>query len=76
MPRPKAHYGTGRNVGRLKESAPLHHVKTPDLDNLKKFVLDVLNEIVWRDDSQIVQLSGAKEYSENPRTEIIIEEII
>lgn len=37
----------------------------PDLDNLVK-VLDALNSVVWRDDSQIVIANIAKLYSERP----------
>ncbi|HET8685637.1 MAG TPA: RusA family crossover junction endodeoxyribonuclease [Methanosarcina sp.] len=51
------------------------HTKRPDLDNLAK-VIDGLNGIVWKDDSQIVRLVVTKRYAENPRTEILIEQFI
>ncbi len=73
MPRPKAHFGTGKNVSKLKASAPLLHIKKPDIDNLQKFAFDCLNGMAWRDDSQVCELEARKEYSERPRTEIIIE---
>lgn len=38
----------------------------PDLDNLTKTVLDALNGIVYRDDSQVVQLALSKRYSDQP----------
>lgn len=38
----------------------------PDFDNLNK-TLDAFNNVVWRDDSQVVAWSGAKFYSERPR---------
>lgn len=50
----------------------ISHVKKPDLDNMVKFVKDCLNGIAWHDDSQITCLFAEKEYSYNPRTEIII----
>ena len=75
MPRPKSHYGTGRNAGKLKASAPDHHTIKPDIDNLKKFVLDCLNGVAWKDDCQVVKASQVKWYSENPRTEIEISRI-
>lgn len=37
----------------------------PDLDNLVK-VLDALNSVVWRDDSQIVIANIAKLYADRP----------
>lgn len=33
----------------------------PDLDNIAKAVLDALNGIAWRDDSQIVSINASKE---------------
>ncbi len=50
-------------------------VGKPDIDNLLKSALDGLNRIVWRDDSQICQLSLQKQYAANPRLEIKVEEI-
>lgn len=45
----------------------LRPTKKPDADNIVK-MLDALNKIVWRDDSQIVQLEMSKHYSDRPRT--------
>lgn len=70
MKRPKAHYGTGKNAGKLKPNAPFSHAKRPDLDNMIKWVLDCLNGSVWKDDSLISSISARKVYDENPRTEI------
>jgi len=76
LERPKAHYGTGRNAGKLKNNAPRHHtVKRYDTDNLLKWVLDCLNGIAWKDDCQVIELYGKKEYSGNPRTEIKMGEV-
>lgn len=38
----------------------------PDLDNYIKALLDALNEVVWLDDAQIVDLHASKEYDDNP----------
>ena len=75
MPRPRSHYGTGKNEGVLKKSAPIFHTTKPDIDNLIKFPLDILNEVAWKDDRQIVKITAVKEYSETPRTEILIKEV-
>jgi len=49
------------------------HFKKPDLDNLVKFVKDCLNNLAWRDDSQISYLWAIKIYSQEPMTAITIE---
>jgi len=72
MRRPKGHYGTGKNIGRVKPNAPEWCSTKPDIDNLVKFVQDALNKIFYRDDSLICQIISRKLYSEKPRTEIII----
>lgn len=45
--------------------------KKPDADNFAK-ILDALNLVVWVDDSQIVDLSVLKYYSDQPRMEIVV----
>lgn len=47
----------------------------PDCDNIIK-VLDALNQIVWRDDAQIVQAYVHKEYSERPRLRVQVYPLI
>ena len=66
-------YGTGRNAGILKESAPIYHTVRPDCDNCIKLILDALSGIFWRDDALISKLTAAKLYDQKPRIEIIIE---
>lgn len=44
----------------------------PDIDNYYKFVLDVLNGIVYLDDKQVVELTGSKHYYSEERTIIKI----
>ncbi len=75
MKRPKNHYRTGKNSAQLKENAPIVHLSKPDLDNLQKMVYDCFNQIVWVDDSLVCETNARKEYSENPRTEIIVTEV-
>jgi len=74
MPRPKDHYGTGRNLGKLKKSAPVLPGKKPDIDNLVKFALDCMNDVVYLDDSQIVSILAVKAYGGTPKTIIQITE--
>lgn len=75
FPRPKSHFGTGKNANTLKSNAPYHHVSKPDIDNLQKFVMDALNGIYWRDDSLISIVHATKRYADTqPKTIIRIEE--
>lgn len=62
--RPKSHYGTGRNAGNVKISAPVFPAGRPDLDKLIRSTLDALTESgLIHDDAQIVQLTAWKDYT-------------
>ena len=65
MPRPKSHYGTGRNADKLKPSAPASHVQKPDLDKLVRAVGDALTGVAYVDDSQIVGGAHMKRWTDN-----------
>jgi Holliday junction resolvase RusA-like endonuclease len=47
----------------------------PDCSNFIKLLEDACNQIIWKDDSQIVRLIVEKRYSENPRVEITVAEL-
>ena len=49
--------------------------KKPDVDNVAKIILDGLNRIAWDDDTQVVDLSVSKYYSDEPRVAVLIEEV-
>lgn len=71
--RPASHFGSGKNAGKLKNSAPKHHAKKPDCDNCVKLVKDAMNGVFYRDDSQIVQLFAFKSYADGtPRTDVVL----
>ena len=62
LKRPKSHFiGSKPGPGRLRPTSPgkLHTTRT-DVDNLAKFVLDSLNDLVYVDDRQIVSLHAIK----------------
>ena len=65
MPIPKS---TSKKKKALMLENDLMHTKKPDLDNLIKFVKDCCNNLVWKDDSQVVHIWADKRYSEKPRT--------
>lgn len=52
--RPRGHFGTGKNAGILKASAPKYPTTRPDLLKLSRAVEDALTDVIWKDDSQIV----------------------
>lgn len=47
----------------------------PDIDNVVKVICDALNEIAYKDDTQIVELGTSKYFSDKPRVEVTIESI-
>jgi Holliday junction resolvase RusA-like endonuclease len=47
-------------------------IKRPDLDNLVKSVLDGLNAVAFKDDSQVFYMRCTKHYSHTPRTEVSV----
>lgn len=69
MPIPKATSG-------IKKKQMLNgvcfHMKRPDIDNLQKFILDCLNNLVIQDDAQVVEIRTRKIYSDKPGTLIRI----
>jgi Holliday junction resolvase RusA-like endonuclease len=65
LPIPKGTSRVRTNLMLQNEMVPM---KKPDLDNLIKFILDCLNEILFDDDSQIIEIKARKCYMDNPRT--------
>ena len=45
-------------------------ITRPDLDNLIKAVKDALTGVLWRDDSQIIELEAKKVYNNPPGVDI------
>jgi len=74
--RPRGHYGTGRNAGQLKASAPVYKTSAPDLDKLVRAVLDALTGVVFVDDKQVVDLGRTqKRFATDPGVQIIVREL-
>ena len=70
--RPKGHFGSGKNAGELKKSAPKHMLTKPDADNVLKACIDALNGVAFTDDKLIVHVHASKAYSERPRCDVEI----
>lgn len=72
VPRPRGHYGTGRNAARLKPSAPAYPTGKPDVLKLARSTEDALTGVLWRDDSANVRLQLSKDYGERPGVRITV----
>jgi crossover junction endodeoxyribonuclease RusA len=75
LKRPKGHYGTGRNAGTVKPSAPAYVQTKPDADKLVRAIGDALTGIVYRDDSQLVVVHVEKHYGEPACAHVRIEPV-
>ena len=74
-----AYYPIVKSTSKKKKQQMLEDLmfptKKPDIDNIAKSILDALNKLAYRDDTQVVTLHMEKHYAENPRVEVEIEEI-
>jgi len=55
-------------------SGETKHTKKPDLDNVAKAIIDGMNGIIFKDDSQIINLHVTKVYAEVGKVEVLIRE--
>lgn len=63
LARPKSHYRTGRNAHLLRESAPHHPAKPPDLSKLVRASEDALTACgLWADDAQVIICNADKQW--------------
>ena len=67
---------TSKKKRELMNTGLINHTKRPDADNIAKAICDALNKVAYADDSQIVHLEVNKYYSDIPRVEITIEEVL
>lgn len=74
IPRPKSHYGTGKNANVLKADVPEYVTVKPDLDKLARAVLDCGTGIWYRDDSQVCEIKLVKQYTDGPAYTVIVME--
>ena len=76
----QAFYEVPKSCSKVRRTANVKRgellpAKKPDIDNIVKAVLDALNEVAYRDDTQVVELQVRKQYSERPRLEICNERL-
>lgn len=69
MPIPKS---TSKVKQRAMLNGTIYHMSRPDVDNLTKWTLDILNNLVLKDDSQVIEIHAKKVYSSKPGTYVRI----
>ena len=70
--RPAGHFGTGRNAGVVRASAPRFPTVRPDATKLVRALEDALTGLVWRDDAQVVSQHIHKRFGTPERAEVTV----
>ncbi|MCL6661754.1 RusA family crossover junction endodeoxyribonuclease [Paenibacillus amylolyticus] len=65
----------GKKKAALAEAGHIVPTTKPDVDNYLKGVKDALKGVIWKDDSQVVDVFARKRYSARPRIEVKIKEL-
>jgi crossover junction endodeoxyribonuclease RusA len=73
LPRPKWHFGTGKNSSTLKVTAPLWPDGKPDLTKLERAAEDAMKGIIWTDDSRVCEKITRKTFSNDGRIGCLVE---
>ncbi|WP_167957941.1 RusA family crossover junction endodeoxyribonuclease [Anaerosporobacter faecicola] len=66
---------TSKKVRKKMLDSEILPTKKPDIDNICKVVLDALNGIAYKDDTQVVQLQMEKLYNDEPYVRVWISEM-
>lgn len=67
LPRPRAHYRTGKYAHQLRPDAPHLHSGRPDLDKLLRSTCDALRDAAaYADDCRVAQVYALKSYPLDP----------
>lgn len=70
--RPKSHYGTGKNAGKLKPNLSPWHTQKPDRTKLLRCIEDSFKGVLWKDDSQVVYGQCTKVWGESDRVDVMV----
>lgn len=72
-----AYYGVPQSVSKKKKGQMFEGIirpsKKPDMDNVVKVIADSLNNVAYKDDTQIVDAMVRKFYSDTPRVKVVIQ---
>jgi Holliday junction resolvase RusA-like endonuclease len=71
MPKPLV---VANRIKRDKTGIAAYHSTTPDLDNMVKFVLDAIQNVLISNDKLVYAINAKKLYGDEPRTEFTIKE--
>lgn len=71
-PRSPSDFGTGRNAGVLRKSAPKYPTTKPDNTKTARAVEDALKGVIWTDDARVVDLIVRKRFGTPQRVEVTI----
>ena len=75
-----AYYKIPKSASKAKtasmECGDILPTKKPDLDNIAKCVCDALNGVAYNDDAQVCWLKVSKKYSDDPKIEVTVREVI
>jgi Holliday junction resolvase RusA-like endonuclease len=74
--RPRSHYGTGANSGRVRPSSPAFPITRPDATKLLRAAEDAMQGVIYRDDAQIVDQNVRKRYGSPERCEVVVRELV
>lgn len=74
----KAFFGIPKSTSKANREEMLQGsmspVKKPDIDNIAKIIIDALNKLAFQDDNQITRLVVEKEYAEEEKVHVKIEQ--
>ena len=72
-----AYYGIPQSTSKKRKAMMLDGIirpsKKPDMDNVVKVIADSLNNVAYKDDTQIVDAMVRKFYSDTPRVKVVIQ---
>lgn len=66
---------TSKKRAKMMEEGKIRYTKKIDCDNLAKIVLDALNNIAYKDDSQVCELIVVKKYGTEPKVTVRLTEM-
>ena len=75
----ETYYSIPKSTSKKRKTSMLHGeirpTKKPDADNVIKVIADSLNNVAYKDDTQIVTCKCYKYYSDEPRVVVSIKEL-
>lgn len=74
----EAYFAIPKSFSKVKQSQALEGkllpLTKPDADNIAKIICDALNDVAYKDDTQIVELAITKRYAMEPKVKITLDE--